>query len=269
MEFRFKLAAGDQPLLTGTIGSGNGGSDPTALDLTGCTVRFLFQGPGAQTAAAATVVDAPNGRVQYRFLAADTAVPGDYTGEWQVTDAGGNVTTYPPEGFEFQIVPALPAPQVTQFTRLSDLYDDVRAITGDFGRRLYEDSAIRSVMMTVLRQGRVKADCRRWTLAPDCLGISPAILNTDIQAYSLLVYHTALILVTPNIAAYSFRTRALSERFGEQRDFLAELKNTLYDLEDEGAYATVTGLRSTLFAVNGVWVWSYLQAQNNIDLSFH
>ena len=271
MEFKFKLAAGDQLLISDTVlqtGSGNGVGDPTVLDLTGCTVRFLFEGPGVDRAADAQIIDAPNGRVQYRFQSADTAVPGDYTGEWQITDGDGNVVTYPPEGFAFQIVPALPVPSVTQFTKLSDLFDDVRAVTGDFKKQLYEDSAIASVMRTVLRQGKVKTECYRWTLAPDGMSISPAILNTDIQPYALLVYHTALTLVTPNIAAYSYRTRALSERFGEQRDFLAELKNTIYDLEDEGAYATVTGLRSTLFAVNGVFVWSYLQAQNNIDLSF-
>jgi hypothetical protein len=33
--------------------------------------------------------------------------------------------------------------------------------------------------------------------------------------------------------------------------------------------ASITGLRASLFAVNGIWVWSYLQAEQNINLSFN
>lgn len=274
-EFKFTLATGDQPLVTDTIRSGNGANEACSpVDLTGCTVKFLVEGAGVEFAKPATVIDAVNGRVQYRFQAGDTNVAGDYTGEWQVTDGAGNVVTHPPEGFAFQIVPAIPQPGVTQFALLSDLFDDIRALTGDFKKRLYQDSAIASVMRTQLRLGRVKTDCghqgrKSWTVGADGQSISPPIQNTDVQAYSLLVYNTALALITPNIAAYSYRTRALSERFGEARDFLAELKNTLYELENDEAWANITGLRSWLFAVNGVWVWSYMQAEDNIDLSFH
>ena len=199
-----------------------------------------------------------------------------------MTDSGGGVRSFPTRPFVFEIVAALPVPQVTQFTVLSDLFDDVRAITGDFKKRLYEDSAIASVMRVVLRSHLVADDrypggwrggCPPprglWTLAPDGLSLSPALQNSDVQPYLKLVYNTALKLVTPNLAAYAYRTRALSERFGEQKDFLFELKNLLYELENDQAWANITGLRSWLFAVNGIWVWSYMQAEDNIDLSFH
>jgi hypothetical protein len=270
-----KISQGNLPLLTDTLTDETG----NPADLSTSTVIFNFQGVGVSFAPAATVVNAVAGMVSYQFVAPQTALTGFYQGQWQVTDGTGGVRSFPTRPFSFEIIPALPLPGVTSFAKLSDLYDDVRALTGDFKRQLYEDSAIASVMRTQLRLGRVKesgrrrANCddgaHRWTVGPDGQTISPAILDTDIGAYSLLIYHTALALVTPNLAAYSYRTRALSERFGEQKDFLAEFKLAIYELEDGGqTYASVSGLRSTLFAVNGIFVWSYLQMENNINLSF-
>ena len=277
-EFKFKMAAGDRPLLTDTVCSGNGANEPAGpdgvpRDLTGCTVKLLFQGPAVQFAQPAVIADAPQGKVQYRFQAGDTDMPGDYFGEWQVTDPDGEVTTCPPEGFEFQIVPALPLATPASFTRLSDLFDDIRALTGDFKKRLYEDSAIASAMRTQLRLGRVRTDdCaggKVWRVGADNLTITPAIGPDDVQAYSLLAYHTAHTLILPNVEAYQYRTRAMSERFGDRKDFLFNLQNVIYELENGGqTWSNVTGLRSWLYAVNGIWVWSYMQAERNIDLSF-
>ncbi|MDE2107416.1 MAG: hypothetical protein KGL39_60025, partial [Patescibacteria group bacterium] len=183
-----------------------------------------------------------------------------------------SVTTHPPEGFAFQIIPVLPMTQPASFTKLSDFYDDIRALTGDFKKRLYEDSAIRDTMRTMLRLGRVKTeDCTggtRWLPGPDGNTITPAIGPNDVVPYSLLVYHAAHALVLPNMESYSYRTRELSERFGERKDFLFNLQNVLHELENgEGIWSNITGLRSWLFTVNGIWVWSYLQTETNIDLS--
>ena len=274
-EFKFKIASGDRPLLSDSLRSatsGNGGGDPAPQDLTGCTVKLLFQGAGVEFASPASITDAVNGGVQYRFQSGETDVPGDYYGEWQVTDAYGNITTYPPAGFEFQIVPALPVTPPTSFTKLSDLFDDVRALTGDFKKRVYEDTAIRDVMRLMLRLGRVKNDdCTGgtvWRLAADGNTITPAIGPDDVLAYSLLVYHAAHQLVLPNMEGYSYRTRELSERFGEKKDFLFNLQNVLHELENgDGIWSNITGLRSWLFSVNGIWAWSYMQAETNINLS--
>lgn len=278
------MTAGDQPTIrdTLTVPGTDAVTDLTPgavpdldpVDLTGAAVALLFEGAGTAYSPAATILVPAEGTVQYTFTAPQTALPGVYRAQWRITAAGGAVTTARP--FEFEIRAAVAVPDVTQFTRLSDLYDDIRALTGDFQKQVYEDSAIASVMRTQLRLGRVKTEgeCHRgrtrWTVGPDGMTLVPAILGTDIRAYSLLVYYSALTLVTPNLAAYSYRTRAMSERWGEQKDFLAELKNALYDIEDgEQSWANVTGLRSWLFAVNGIWVWSYNQAEANIDLSFH
>jgi hypothetical protein len=148
----------------------------------------------------------------------------------------------------------------------------VRALTGDFKKRMFEDTAIRDAMRLTLRLSRVKkGDCEggmTWRLGPDGNTITPAIGADDVLAYSLLVYHAAHTLVLPNIAAYSFRTRELAERFGEQKDFLFVLQNMLHELENgEGIWSNITGLRSWLFNVNGIWVWSYMQTETNINLS--
>ena len=242
-------------------------------------MKLLFQGPGVESVSPAVIADAANGVVQYRFNPGETDVPGDYYGEWQVTEPdpglapGGNVTTHPPGGFEFQIEPALPVTLPASFTKLSDLFDDVRALTGDFKKRVYEDTAIRDAMRLILRLGRVHSehDCRGgmvWRLGPDGNTIAPAIGAGDVLAYSLLVYHAAHTLVLPNMQGYSYRTRELSERFGEQKDFLFNLQNVLHELENgEGIWSNITGLRSWLFNVNGIWVWSYMQTETNINLS--
>lgn len=287
MEFKFKLAVGDQLLVQDTIEASlaagltefasSGALDPDdggPLNLTGATVQFLAQGPGVQIQDPATVTDAVNGKVQYRFQPGQTAVAGDYCGQWQVTDAAGNVLTWPPKPFLFQIVPGALAALPASFTKLSDLVDDVRAVTGDFKKVVYDDDAILRIMRVQLRLGRIKeavGPCQytRWMLGPDNQTITPAITPQDIKAYSLLVYHSAKALIEPDIAAYSYRTRAMSERFGERRDFLFDLENTLYDLESgEGIWSDVTGLRSWLFTINGIWVWSYLQIDQMVDLYY-
>jgi len=284
-EFRFRLAAGDMPLVTDTIGtfsSGNGWqSSPqfTPTDLTGATVKFTAQGPGVVLSDVAVIIDAPNGKVSYRFNATETAVDGDYLGEWQVTDSQGNVVTYPPKPFEFQIIPALGAVPEVAFAKLSDLFDDIRAVTGDFKKRIYSDQAIAQVMRVQLRLGRVRQrdagpNCcgteARYTVGPDNVTINPPIATTDIMAYSLLVYNSAKALVLPDSAAYSYRTRAMSERFGERKDFLFDLETTVYELENgRGIWMDTTGLRSWLFTINGIWIWSYLQIDQSVDLSYH
>ena len=262
MEFKFTLTVGDRPLLTDSLG----------LDLTAQTVKLVAQGPDVTYSGNATITDAPGGLVSYRMVTGQTAVSGDYTAAWQVTNANGEISTQPT--FAFQILPALPVAEPTSYSKLTDFYDDIRALTGDFKKRVYEDSAIGSMMRTQLRLGRVQiydgaAGGSVWRLGNDGLSITPAILPADITAYSLLIYHTAHNLVLPDMAAYSYRTRALAESFGVRKDFLFNLQNVIYNLEDgEMIGANVTGLRSWLFSINGIWAWNYLQAERQIDLSF-
>jgi baseplate upper protein BppU len=77
-------------------------ADGTAVNLAGTTVRFLMRYRGTGTAAivaAAAIVDAPTGRVQYAWAAADTATPGDYEAEFEVAFADGRQQTFPADGY--------------------------------------------------------------------------------------------------------------------------------------------------------------------------
>ena len=296
MEPTFKMCQGNVVTISDTLTS-----DCTPIDLTGATVVFLFQYPGGNASKPATIVTPTAGQVSYTFASADTtAAAGDYSGQWQVTDASGNVRNIPTRPFTFVVEPGLPITAPSQYTTLSEFFPDIRAITGDFKKRVYQDGDIQSAMRAVIRLGKVKDERRfvpaqnqrcianpsdgsneewppgqilpptRWTLTPDLRGIAPAILPTDIQAYSLLVYHTAHMLVQPNIEAYKYRTRALSESFGARTDFLFNLENALFDLENgQGVWHDIMALKNWLFAINGIWVWNFMQAERNVELSYH
>lgn len=83
------------------------------MDLTGCTVRFHLRLNGSGTPvvnAAASVIDATNGIVEYAWVAGDTATPGDYLREWEVTvTASSKQVTVPNsiEGYPVRIAPGL------------------------------------------------------------------------------------------------------------------------------------------------------------------
>jgi hypothetical protein len=72
-------------------------ADGTLVDLAGATVTFTMGAqPGTPTvAAAATIVDAANGVVEYNWVAADTAIAGNFFGEFQVVFANGSIETFP------------------------------------------------------------------------------------------------------------------------------------------------------------------------------
>jgi hypothetical protein len=67
----------------------------------GATVLFVMANATSRIVkvnAAAVVVDANVGKVRYQWAIGDTATPGDYVAEWQVT-AGGLAQTFPSAGY--------------------------------------------------------------------------------------------------------------------------------------------------------------------------
>jgi hypothetical protein len=91
----FTIKAHDRlPAIQATLATGGG-----PVDLTGAQgVKFIMAptaGGTPKVAAAGVIVDATNGVVRYDWLAVDTATPGSFLAEWQVTWADGRPQTFP------------------------------------------------------------------------------------------------------------------------------------------------------------------------------
>lgn len=82
-----------QPALRAQLKDG----DDVPIVLTGATIRFHMRTMGGSvvTDAAATIVTAANGIVQYNWQAADTATVGTYQAEFEVTYSDTTVETFP------------------------------------------------------------------------------------------------------------------------------------------------------------------------------
>jgi Rib/alpha/Esp surface antigen-like repeat protein len=73
-----------------------------AVDLINATVQFHMRAIGSNTAtvdAAATVINAAGGIVQYNWIAADTVTIGSYQAEFEVTYPDGTIETFPNNGY--------------------------------------------------------------------------------------------------------------------------------------------------------------------------
>lgn len=137
---------------------------------------------------------------------------------------------------------------------VADCYEPIRALLGDFHAtvRKYQDSAIASVVRTQLLFGQVPGH----TLAADRSTITPSI--TAPRLFALLCYQSVKTFVLPNAAPYGYATRAIRESFGEQRHFLFELENALYDLTNPVAFASWTSFSSWVLSITGVRLWASL-----------
>lgn len=81
--------------------------DRNAKDLTGASVDFIMKDPTASSAkvsAAATVVNASAGEVEYEWSSGDTDTTGWYKAEWEVTYGDGDIETFPTEPRDYVIV---------------------------------------------------------------------------------------------------------------------------------------------------------------------
>lgn len=245
----FRITQGNTPRINDTLADAAG----VAVNLTGATVRFRFQGATVAFDRAAEVTNSGSGAVSYLMTGEDTAVPGLYRAQWEVTK-GDELISYPTDPLEFEIVPNVPWTPPASVSLLSDFYEPVRAMLGDFKRVRYTDGAIASTLRTMLRMGKVPG----YTLTADTRGVMPAIGNNDVRAFALLVYHAVKAILLPNVAGYAYRTRAMSERFDEQKHFLFELQTALYELEFGEMFASYQSFYSWVNGVAGVDVWAML-----------
>lgn len=74
-----------------------------SINVTGATVKFNMRNASDNTVkvdtGSVTTVSSTSGRVKYSFSAADTDTSGNFDGEFQVTFVGGQVETFPNDGF--------------------------------------------------------------------------------------------------------------------------------------------------------------------------
>ena len=73
------------------------------INVTGATVKFNMRNASDNTikvnAGSVTTVSSTSGRVKYSFSTADTDTAGNFDGEFQVTFVGGQVETFPNDGY--------------------------------------------------------------------------------------------------------------------------------------------------------------------------
>lgn len=100
MRADYTIRQGDtQPVFAQTLSY----ADNTPVNLTGATIDLIIRSLSAATPLLKTGVvtspDRPNGKVQYRPSIQDTATPGPYLANWQITFADGTPMSFPTIGF--------------------------------------------------------------------------------------------------------------------------------------------------------------------------
>lgn len=255
----FVIAQGNLPTLTDTLyGNINIGSCPQALDLTNCAVQFVFQdlaGSMATCTGNAQTLNASAGQVAYTFTAGQTDTTGSYQAQWKITFSNGQILSLPNRFIRFDIVNAVPVAANPTVTPIWMTVDPVRAVLGDFpklGKYRYEDNTVTRMVRALVQMGELNGYC----LTPDMSAIAPVITNP--KAFGTLIYKTAKRLLLPNAAPYSYRTRAMSESFGAQTAFLADLENALYDLQNPTMFSSYQTFYAWLGGVVGLDVWTMM-----------
>lgn len=120
-------------------------------------------------------------------------------------------------------------------TALTTFVPSVRCILGDSGPDFFqfsEDNILKAIRLE-LDLGKIPGVTTDGTNAlTDGDDLSPISLDATIQQnWAKVVLYAARRFVMPNAAAYSFRTRALAEHWGEQKEMVFELLADIYWLE--------------------------------------
>lgn len=121
------------PVLSATLSYADG----TPADLTGATVNLVLKNVNATSTYLSAACTAAGSTVTYNWVSGDTAVPGDYVGEFVVTFPDGTLQSFPTEGY----FPVTIAPSLTGSVKPRPTYlttEDLIAQT-----RLYLDGRVR------------------------------------------------------------------------------------------------------------------------------
>ena len=137
-------------------------------------------------------------------------------------------------------------------TPVLDFREPVRAFLGDFAATVYESTAIDAVVRTVIKSGEMPG----YAIATGELNITPTIATP--LDYGRLTYKACLRFVAPQSRSSSWRTRAASQSFGDQRTFIFELHSALADIENTAAFSSYLDFYSWAQSVTGAPLWAQL-----------
>lgn len=114
------------------------------------------------------------------------------------------------------------------YTALENFRPALRIMLGDFDAvsRQYPDAALDDGVRTVMRLGKLPG----FTLSPDLLAIDPEVRTAN--AYALITYHAVKLFVQSRPDRYSYKTRPMSESYGNSYRFLASLEADIHKLEN-------------------------------------
>lgn len=116
---------------------------------------------------------------------------------------------------------------------LTETYDVARILLGDFDAvvQQFSDTTLLKAARAVIRLQRLPT----LSLSLDQMAVTP---DPTAAQFALLTLWQAKLLITPSPNGYSYRTRAISERFGDNRNHIAEMERRIHELENgEGAFS--------------------------------
>lgn len=144
----------------------NDDGEQEAKDLTGAAVRFKMrplEGGDLIVDAEAEVdqtgpepENPTRGMVHYEPVAGDVDTPGRYIGEWQVTFSGGEIQTYPNDGYLLITITA----EVEDAPAL-DLLADASLLEARLGVRFTSEEHVRATVLLGLASGLVRNRARQ------------------------------------------------------------------------------------------------------------
>ena len=264
----FRIAQGNTPKIADTLTDNAG----VPADLTLCTVKFIFQCGVTSFSRVAAITNSPgsDGAVNYQMVAADSASPGLYQAQWEVTypaigGAAPVVRTFPTGSLGndnqqgryiwFEIVAALPlAASPSNIVQIAQMYEPVRVCLGDFNPnfRKYSDEAVASVVRTCLRIGKIPLQ----SVGSDGWSITPGIVLPADMA--LLMYHSAKMFMGPLAIETRIESRALGQKKGRPELFWFDLNNAIYDLENGEMFSCFQSFYAWVNSLTGIDIWSVL-----------
>ena len=148
-------------------------------------------------------------------------------------------------------------------TAITSFRRPVRVILGDRDPSVqrYSDQAIDDAVKTVMQLA--KPSLAGFALTPDESGITPDLIaaagtTVDPSKFALVIWHAVKLFVTPESAAYSYRTRAISESFGENKGRVSDVLMEIHNLENGATVDSRQNYYAWISGMAGLPIWEVM-----------